>query len=80
VENFIPLRYPDLRDRIIEAHPAIFADAAVKAKLYRLAERMSIRNQVRLTQAFLPLSERYSYLDPDVDASLPHLTGSGLSQ
>jgi hypothetical protein len=33
----------------------------------------------RLTRAFRPLAERYMFLDPDVNCTAPHLTGSGLS-
>ncbi|GBF98601.1 hypothetical protein Rsub_11326 [Raphidocelis subcapitata] len=84
-ENFIPLRYPDLRDRLVEGHPEFFAwddeaGAAARIRFYRLAELMSLRNMLRLSRAFRPLLERYAYLDPDVDASLPQLTGSGLSR
>lgn len=46
VENFIPLRYPDLRDRLVDAYPEFFADAAVKAQFYALAERLSLRNLI----------------------------------
>lgn len=41
----------------------------------------SPRPPPRLTQAFRPLVERYSYLDPDVDDdTIPNLTGTGLSR
>lgn len=56
--NYIPLRYPDLRDRLVEGHPEIFnrglcegeddeAGAATKIRFYRLAELMSLRNLLR---------------------------------
>ncbi|KAI8466637.1 MAG: hypothetical protein J3K34DRAFT_395497 [Monoraphidium minutum] len=82
-DNFIPLRYPDLRDRLVDGHPEIFASSAVRAKFYQLAEAMSLRNTLTMTRAFRPLSERYAYLDPEVDTDTglaPDLTGSDLSR
>ena len=78
-------RYPALRDRLVEAHPEEFADddAGVRVTFFALAERMSLRNQLRMTQAFRPLSERYAYLDPDEveGAAGPRdIAGAGLSR
>lgn len=81
-------RYPALRDRLVEAHPGVFVggNASTRAKFFALAERLSLRNQLGLTQAFRPLLERYAYLDPDeVELSgaaggRRDVTGANLSQ
>lgn len=39
--------YPDLRDRLVEAHPTLFQDAAVRMSFYYLAEHLSLRNTLR---------------------------------
>ncbi len=46
-ENFIPLRYSDLRDLLVASHPQTFASAQARAQFALLASRLSLRNQIR---------------------------------
>ncbi|MEW5318436.1 MAG: hypothetical protein WDW38_009658 [Sanguina aurantia] len=67
LENYIPLRFTELRDNLIREFPAAFADTGVKKKFRELCKWLALRNSLRLELDFASAHETYALLDPDHD-------------
>ncbi|KAK9816721.1 hypothetical protein WJX72_004220 [[Myrmecia] bisecta] len=78
LENFIPFRFPDLRDRLVADFKVAFKEEAIQAQFKEFCYRLSLRNKLRLAEEYSDWLDSYAFMDPDVDVALP-LPGSKMT-
>lgn len=69
--TFIPIRYPDLRNHIMQDFPEMFTDPTNRTLFKDLCRKLSIRNHTRMVHEFKDWQDDYAFMDPDVDTKLP---------
>lgn len=68
LEEYIPFRYPELRQKLIADYPSLFQDPADRKHFEELCKWISLRNSLRLEIDYGDAHEKYSSLDPDSDS------------
>eukprot|EP01025_Chloroclados_australasicus_P041265 TRINITY_DN4358_c0_g1_i2.p2 TRINITY_DN4358_c0_g1~~TRINITY_DN4358_c0_g1_i2.p2 ORF type:complete len:465 (-),score=70.04 TRINITY_DN4358_c0_g1_i2:583-1977(-) len=69
-ENFIPFRLKDLKNRLVATFEDHF-DEESKQQFSKFVERLCIFTRLRLMDEMEAILNAYSWVDPDVDVSLP---------